>query len=88
MTTTAELLKTFEELAASQRRQADNIEALAVAQGIPLGELAITIASLREQADLCDRNAEALRSGDASSMDEILGGGVQGPFIDNEGREL
>jgi hypothetical protein len=88
MPTTAELLRTFEELAVSQRRQADNIEALAVAQGMPLGGLSATVASLRAQAETCDSCAQALRDGDAFSIDEVMSGGIEGPFIDNEGREL
>lgn len=71
MTTTAELLRTFEELAISMRANAASIEALATAQGVPIASLQVTIDSLHEQAALADSAAAALRNGDAVSRDEL-----------------
>lgn len=88
MPTTDELRRTFEQLAVSQRQQADRIEAVAEAQGIPLGDLAVTVNYLREKADECDVYAQAIRDGDAGSIDDFASGGIEGPFFDNDGREL
>lgn len=71
MTTSAELLATFERLAASMRANAAGIEQAAAAQGIPLGDLQITIDSLHAQAAQADAAAEALRNGDAVALDEV-----------------
>ena len=71
MTTTAELLKTFEDLAISQRKLAADIESIAKSQGMPLGDLVVPVNSLLKQAAMCDEAAEALRNGDAVSIDEL-----------------
>ena len=88
MTTTAALLATFENLAASQRRNADEITALASAQGLPFEFVESTVSYLRETAAECEVAAQALRDGDAFSTDDIMGGGIEGPFVDNNGRPL
>lgn len=75
-----ELMKTFEDLAVRQRSQADRIETMAAAQGMPLGDLQITVNYLREKAAECDRYAEAIRNGDAGSLEDpefVSGGGIQ-----------
>ncbi|MEB0001627.1 hypothetical protein QN357_01580 [Cryobacterium sp. RTC2.1] len=88
MTTTAELTRTFEDLAISQRKNADSIEVLAATQGLPSEVLAGVVTQLREQAAVCDSCAQALRDGDATSIDDIMSGGIEGPFIGNDGRVL
>jgi hypothetical protein len=71
MTTTAQLLRTFEELAVSMRANAAAIEELSRSQGIPLSSFQTTIDSLQTQADLADSAALAIRNGDAVSVDEL-----------------
>lgn len=89
MTTTAELLETFERLAVSQRQMATRLVDLAAAQGVPLGDLQVTIDSLVEQAELCERCAQALRDGDAVSIDDVpIGGGYGTPFGDYQSENL
>lgn len=76
---TEELLKTFEDLAGRQRTRAEQIEALAALQGIPLGDLQKTVDHLREMAADCDRYAAAIRRGEAGPDDDtdFMSGGIQ-----------
>lgn len=71
MTKSEELMRTFENLAKSQRAHADQIVAMAEAQGMALGDLRITVDYLREKATECDAAAEALRNGDAVHIEEL-----------------
>lgn len=81
-------MATFEDLAIRQRANADRIEALAAAQNMPLGDLQVTVDYLRQKADECDRYAQAIRSGDAGSIEDeqfIMGGGIA-PVFDPDDR--
>ena len=71
MTSSAELQKTFEDVAASMRRNAAQIEATARSQGIDVEFFRVTLNSLETQAAQADAAAEALRNGDAVSIDEL-----------------
>lgn len=71
MTSSAELQKTFEDVAASMRRNAAQIEATARSQGIDVEFFRVTLSSLETQAAQADAAAEALRNGDAVSIDEL-----------------
>ena len=70
MTTTAELLRTFEQLAISMRANAAQIYEMATADGV-LDQVQPAIDSILEQASIAEASAEALRNGDALSLDDL-----------------
>lgn len=87
-TPSEELMATFEDLAVRQRANADRIEAMAAAQNIPLGDLQVTVDYLRQKADECDRYAQAIRNGDAGSIEDrefMVSGGIA-PVFDPDDR--
>lgn len=78
MTTSAEMIPVFEHLAGRQRALRASI--IKMNGDGPLGDLQITIDEIDRTIAKCEDAAEALRSGEAFTIDDIVEGGIEGPF--------
>lgn len=78
MTTSEEMIPVFEHLAARQR----NLRASIIRMNgeAPLGDLQITIDEIDRTIAKCEDAAQALRSGEAFTIDDIIEHGLEGPF--------
>lgn len=78
MPTSEEMIPVFEYLAGRQRMLRANI--IKMNGPAPLGDLQITIDEIDRTIAKCEDAAQALRNGEAFSIDDIIEHGIEGPF--------
>lgn len=78
MTTSAEMIPVFEHLAERQRNLRASI--IKMNGAAPLGDLQLTIDEIDRTIAKCEDAVQALRNGEAFTIDDIVTGGIEGPF--------